>query len=90
MGPLICCVVGDGSHVSFWCDSWLPVGPLIFYCSHEFRCFPASSVSASTSASSVPRDGTWCWPRRKDGQAAEIESMASSRVPNLQVAKFGI
>ncbi|PKI54638.1 hypothetical protein CRG98_024989 [Punica granatum] len=62
--------------VSFWYDTWLPVGPLIKYCYRVLQCFPSLREHATVSAVLV--EGQWHWPRSSDPQATCIRDLATA------------
>ncbi|PKI76232.1 hypothetical protein CRG98_003343 [Punica granatum] len=79
MAPYIHYRVGPDTSMSFWYDPWLPIGPLIHYCTRGLQCFP--SLKEHATVSKVLAEGYWHWPRSSDPQAALIRDLAATIQP---------
>ncbi|PKI50792.1 hypothetical protein CRG98_028787 [Punica granatum] len=61
----------------FGFDPWLPIGPLIIFCTNGFGCFP--SIGKQARVNVVYQEGCWCWRRSSDPQSADIQALVAGR-----------
>ncbi|PKI40699.1 hypothetical protein CRG98_038954 [Punica granatum] len=92
LSPYIRYRVSPGTGVSFWYDTWLPIGPLINYCTKELQCFPSLKEHATVNmildeGHYVPQLAKRVYDYNK-GQSCPILNLKGFIVPPC-VAKVG-